>query len=58
MNYLQEILTDTFILDIDQKILTVQKAELKNIKEIISKIIKKTNLTAFDIAEFELKIIN
>ncbi len=46
-----------FKLNTDERILTVQKSDLKNILDIISKITNKTTLSALDIAEYELKII-
>ena len=56
MDYLKENLSDNFKLDTNQKVLTIPKSELKNIKLIISQILKTTNLTVFDICELALTI--
>ncbi len=58
MDCLENIKTATFSLDLELKILIVPKSELKNIKEIISKIIANSDLTAIDLAEFEMRITN
>jgi len=46
-----------FELDTKERVLTLPKSELRNINLIVSKIVAKTNLSVFEISEYNLKVL-